>query len=211
MANTNAPYGFRNFGHRDGAVPTMGLERLFINSSDTNLYFTGDLVSLSSAAGGNLGPYAGSSVTTPPVGVFAGCEFFSPTVGRQVWSSFFPGNLGTSSSPCNAYIITDPDMQFVAQVSSGFLNQTAVGANIGCAAATSSLGSQTTGISVMTAASTSVASTSTLPFRIVDLYSNFAPPAASGINGLDNTTNFNTIVVAPNNWARHAGTTGTST
>lgn len=208
MANTNAPYGFRNFGHRDGSAPSMGLERLIINSSDTTLYFTGDLVVISSANAGAIGQFTGGSTSAiPAVGVFAGCEFFSPQVGRQVWSSFFPGNLGNSSSPCNAYVITDPEMTFMAQVSSAPMTQASVGSNISITLAQSSLGNQTTGISAMTLASTFVGSGSSLPFRIVDLVSNFSPP---GTNGTDNTTNFNSVIVAPNNWARHAGVTGAS-
>lgn len=208
MANTAAPFGFRNFGHRDGSPPTMGLERLLINSSDTALYFTGDLVIISSANGGAIGQFTGGSTSALiATGVFAGCEFFSPQVGKQVWSSFFPGNLGNSSSPCNAYVITDPEMQFIAQVSSAPMTQVSIGSNISITLAQSSLGNQTTGVSAMTLASTSVAGGSSLPFRIVDLYSNFSPP---GVNGVDNTTNFNMVVVAPNNWGRHAGVTGTS-
>lgn len=205
MANTSGPFGFRQFGHQDGTAPTMGLQRLFINSSDTSLYFTGDLVVQSSANAGAIGVYPGSTSALIPAGVFNGCEFFSPSVGRVVWSSFFPGNLGTSSSPCNAYIQTDQEMTYVCQVSSGALTQNSVGSNINILTATASLGNQTTGISNMTVQSTMVGSGSSMPWRIVDLYSNFAPP---GVNGTDNTTNFNDVIVAPNLWQRRAGVTG---
>lgn len=199
MANTNAPFGFRSFGHQDGSAPTMGLQRLIINSSDTNLYFTGDTVALS---GGVLTTYSGSSQNNIPVGVFAGCEFFSPTVNRMVWQTFFPGNLGTSSSPCNAYVITDPEMQFIVQASSTPITSSMVGLNVNVLTGQSSQGNQITGISAMTIASTQVSATvSSLPYKIVDVYSNFSPP---GVNGVDNTTNFNVAVVAPNLWVRHA-------
>lgn len=199
MANVSAPYGFRQFGHQDGNTPTMGLQRYTINSSDTNLYFTGDTVVLSA---GVLGLHNGSTASSPPVGVFNGCEFFSAAVGRVVWSSFFPGNLGTSSSPCNGYVQSDPDMTYIAQGSSAAFTSSMVGLNVSILIAQSSLGNQTTGVSFMTLASTSVSNGSSLPFKIVDLYSNFAPP---GTNQTDNTTNFNSVVVAPNSWVRHAG------
>lgn len=201
MANVNAPYGFRNFGHRDGSPPTMGLQKYTLNSSDTNLYFTGDPVGFT---GGTIAPYNGSSGSVPIEGIFAGCEFFSPTVGRQVWSPFFPGSVG-SSSPCNAYLITDPEMQFVVQASSLQVGSSQIGQNVNVLTSVSSLGNQTTGISAATIASTQVSNSSSFPFVIVDLYSNFAPPGGAGSNGLDNTTPFNTVVVAPNLWARHAG------
>lgn len=199
MANTNSPFGFRSLGHADGSAPTMGLQRYVLNSSDTNLYFTGDPVALS---GGVITPFNGSSGASPMVGTFQGCEFYSPSVGRVVWSSYFPGNLGTSSSPCNAYLITDPEMTFIAQASSTPFTSSMVGLNVNVLTSQSSLGNQTTGISAVTLASTQVTNSSSLPFKIVDLYSNFAPP---GVNGVDNTTNFNVAVVAPNFWVRHQG------
>lgn len=199
MANTNAPFGLRSLGHADGSAPTMGLQRYTLNSSDTNLYFTGDPVALT---GGVITPFNGSSGASPIVGTFQGCEFYSPSVGRVVWSSFFPGNLGTSSSPCNAYLITDPEMTFIAQASSTPFTSSMIGLNVNVLTSQSSLGNQTTGISAVTLASTQVTNSSSLPFKIVDLYSNFSPP---GVNGVDNTTNFNVAVVAPNFWVRHQG------
>lgn len=205
MANTNSPFGFRSFGHQDGSAPTMGLQRLIINSSDTNLYFTGDTVIQS---GGVLSIYNGSSGNVVPSGVFVGCEYYSAAVGRVVWSSFFPGNLGTSSSPCNAYVITDPEMQFVVQSSSTPITSSMIGLNVNVLTTQSSLGNQTTGISATVIASTQTSATlSSFPYKIVDLWSNFAPP---GVNGTDNTTNFNSVVVAPNYWLRHAGTLASS-
>lgn len=207
MANTNSPFGFKSFGHRDGSPPTMGLERKFINSSDTNLYFTGDLVAISSANPGILAPYVGSSGIATAAGVFAGCEFFQPSVNRQVWSPFFPASV-SSSSPVTAYIISDPEMTFLAQASSTPITSTMIGLGVNILTAQSSLGNQTTGISNMTIASTQVAATSSFPFTIVDVYSNFGPP---GINGTDNTTQFNQAIVAFNQMARHPAMTVAST
>lgn len=202
MANTNGPFGFRAFGHQDGMAPTMGLQRYVINSSDTSLYFTGDTVTLS---GGVLSIYNGSSGSGSAgiaLGVFNGCEFFSAAVGRVVWSSFFPGNLGTSSSPCNAYVQTDPEMQYVVQCSSAAITSSQIGQNANVLTTQSSLGNQTTGVSATVLQSTALTNSASAPYKIVDLYSNFAPP---GVNGTDNTTNFNAVIVAPNNWVRRAG------
>lgn len=199
MANTNAPFGFRSFGHLDGSAPTMGLERVFINSSDSNLYFTGDPVARSSAVSNVIAPFNGSSLALICAGIFAGCEYYNSNVGRVVWSNWFPGSVG-SSSPVTAYIISDPEMTFTVQASSTPITSSFIGYNANILTSQSSLGNQTTGISVVTLASTiGVLGGSSQPFRIVDLSSNCAPP---GTNGTDSTTNYNVVVVAPNNWSR---------
>jgi len=198
MVNTNAPFGFRSFGHQDGSAPTMGLERKFILSSDTNLYFTGDVVSNSSASPGYLSVYNGSSLAAIPCGVFAGCEYYSATVQRMVFSPYFPASVG-SSNPVTAWVISDPQMQFIVQASSAGLGSSTVGYNVNVLTSQSSLGNTLNGQSAMVITSSQISASSSLPFRIVDVYSNFAPP---GVNGVDNSSAYNIMVVVPNNWAR---------
>lgn len=209
MTNVNSPFGFRPFGHRDGSAPTMGLERRWIYSSDANSYFTGDPVAFSSATYGYLQPYFGSSVVPLCAGIFAGCEYYNPNVGRQVWSASYLSGAGpASSSPVTAYIISDPEMQFVVQASSAGIGSSMVGTNLTILGAQSSLGNQTTGISNVTISSTQgILGGSSMPFRMVDVYSNFAPP---GVNGTDNSSAYNWVIVVPNNWERKA-LTGVST
>lgn len=200
MANTFSPFGFRSFGRQDGGSPTAGLTKLNILSSDTNAYYTGDPVAISSAslvAGYMTLPSSGT--LTQVSGIFAGCEYYSPSVARVVWSANFPGSVG-SSSPCNAYVITDPDQLFTVQcTTTAVVGSSAIGLNIGWASSLQSGGNTTTGISGVALNSTTVSANSSLPFRIVDTTSNFAPP---GVNGADGTTAGAIIVVAPNNWAR---------
>ena len=205
MANVFNPFGFRNFGHRDGMAPSMGLERRFIRSSDTNLYFTGDVVQQSSTTLGFLTTFT-SAATTPAAGVFAGCEFFQPTVGRDIWSAFFPGNIGSSATvgDVTAYIISDPEMQFIAQGSTtAVVGSSMIGFGV-TVTGNSSQGNQTTGISVQAINTTVVAlsSVSLAPFKVVDVYSNFAPPGTTNVNGTDNTVPGSILVVAANNWDR---------
>src|SRR6266849_2669150 len=153
MANTFAPFGFRSFGDQEGSAPTMGLTRRYLASSDANLYFTGDVVSLSTSIPGFIALSSGQGLTNPILGIFAGCEFFSPSVGRVIWSSFFPGNT-TSSSPCNAYVIEDPNQLFLVQGSTvSTLGASNIGMNVTFFSTgtlgTQSGGNQTTGISNM--------------------------------------------------------------
>src|SRR5882672_1924066 len=196
MANTFAPFGFRSFGDQDGAAPTMGLTRRYLASSDTSLYFTGDVVSMSSVNPGFISLPSSGVTSTPVLGVFAGCEFFSPTVGRVVWSSFFPGNT-TSSSPCNAYIIEDPNQLFLVQGTTvSVIGTSCIGLNVGfTSTGAQPSGNQTTGISNVALASSTVTSLSSqvLAFRVVDTTSNYAPP---GTNGTDGTSPGAVVVVS---------------
>lgn len=206
MANTMAPFGFRQFRRQDGGAPTAGFDTLTIASSDANLYFTGDAV-VTSATGPYITILSTSQVTVR--GVFFGCEFFSPTVGRKVWSPFFPGSVQTSSgtNDAQAWVCTDPEMLYIVQCSSAVsVGSSQIGLNIGVNTSISLLssqGNQTTGISVQTVSSATT--NSSAPFRIYDVYSNWAPP---GQNGTDNTSVGNIIIVAPNAFDRKAGVVG---
>jgi hypothetical protein len=213
MANTAAPFGFRQFGQREGTAPTAGLERLLITSSDTNLYFTGDVVAISSYSlvAGTISPV--SSVVAnavAPVGVFLGCEYYNSNVGRTVWNSFWPGNQG-SSTFYNAYVCTNPQQLYIVQATSNAVcGSSMIGSLVTHSVTGSSLGSQTTGQSVQTILS-SVAVTglsSNGPWKVVDVYANYAPP---GVNGTSTgAEGLQILVVQPNAFSRNV-LTGVST
>lgn len=207
MANTFAPFGFRSFGRLEGGAPTAGQTKVTLLASDTNLYFTGDVVQISSAGYLTL-PASGSVTGSPIAGIFNGCEYYSPSVGRVVWNSYFPGNV-TSSAPGNAYVLTDPDQLFIVQGSSaGVLGSSLIGWNIGFASTSQGSGNTTNGVSAEFLASSSPAATNTLPFRIMDVYTNYAPP---GVNGTSTgTEGFQIAVVQMNNQYRRT-LTGVST
>lgn len=201
MANTFSPFGFRPVGRLEGGSPTAGLTRTFILSSDTNQYFTGDVVAYSSAAlvGGYITLPASGSISPPVLGVFMGCEYYNTATGQIRFSPYFPGSVG-SSSPCNAYVITDPEQQFIVQSSTtALIGSSNVGYNVGVASSLQSGGNTLSGISAIALNSSTVSANSSLPFRIVDSYANSAPP---GVNGTDTTTAGQILIVQPNNWAR---------
>ncbi len=211
MANTFSAFGFRSFGDLDGAAPTMGLQRFYIASSDTNSYFTGDAVAVSSQsliAGYLTLPASGSVPGGAGIaGIFAGCEYYSPSLNKVVWSSYFPASVG-SSSPCNGYVITDPNQLFIVQcTTTAVIGTSCIGLNIGFASSLQASGNTTTGISAVALNSSTVSATNTLPFRIVDSTSNYFPP---GTNGADGTTAGAIMVVAFNNQSRKS-LTGLST
>ena len=209
MANTFNSFGFRPFGQLEGTAPTAGMDRMFIASSDTNSYYTGDLVSLSSAQAFGTNPNTISPYGTVAssgyvaAGVFIGCEYYSATVGRTVWNSYFPGSVG-SSSPCNAYVITNPQQMFIAQASttSGVVGSSNIGFGIGVCSSLQASGNTTTGQSAEALASSACTiQSATAPFRVVDVYSNYAPP---GVNGTSTGSEGGAIlVVRPNLWMRN--------
>jgi hypothetical protein len=205
MANTAAPFGFRDYAKLDGSAPNYALEPFTILSSDANAYFDGDVVALSSAAGflGTLAPFSSGAVNVP-VGVFRGCEFFNAATGRQVWSRTFPGTQG-SSSPATAYVCTDPEMLFYVQVSSAAVTTTSIGTLHNVVTATAgNTATGTSGMALDTAATTSVSSvaySTTQPFKIWTTYAS-ASTFNTSVNGGDDTTNFNIVIVKPNAWFR---------
>lgn len=204
MANTFSAFGFRSFGDQDGASPTMGLTRYYLLSSDTNSYYTGDVVALSSqslVAGYITLPASGTTTGSPILGIFAGCEYYSPSQNKIIWSSYFPASVG-SSSPCNAYVITDPNQLFTVQcTTTAVVGSSAIGLNVGFASSLQSAGNTLSGISALALNSSTVSGNSSLPFRIVDTTSNFGPP---GTNGTDGSTTGAIVVVAFNNSARRS-------
>ena len=161
-------------------------------------------------------------------GVFRGCYFWNNAVQKMVYSRFYPGQgvTGTTSvvgGDIRAYIVSDPSYRFLMQASTG---TTLTAANIGMlfpvlsSVGSSQTGNTTTGQSGLALAS----STATLPssaasffgtpypFKLVDFLSNFAPgnwmqvpfagtsAISNFINGTDNSTSGQIVVVQPYDW-----------
>lgn len=211
MANTDAKFGFRPIGNQEGSAPTAGFETYYLRSSDTNLYFTGDPVILSTGDPGYLTvPASGVTTGQPILGIFVGCKYYSPDVGRVVWNSYFPASVG-SSSPVEANIITNPQQLFVVQgTSNAVLGTSVINFNIGFTPAVSSQGNTTTGQSVVTLLASAVSANSSYPFRVVATSTTYAPPGSNGTS--TGTEGFQTMIVRGNNWVRNGGAlTATST
>lgn len=207
MANTLAPFGFVQF-LGNGSVPTYEQVSMKIASSNTTAIFFGDAVApVSSPSVTGYIKQAAAASTVPLAGVFVGCKYLSTSQKRTVWSNYWPGS--DTSSDVEAYVVNDPNAQFKVQCIAGPLTAAAVGRNVDIDASTS--GNTNTGISGM-AISATVASTSTLPFRIVSLVTtggtatpNGAPPP--GTNGTDSASAYNYVIVAFNNVQTRAGAT----
>ena len=180
MANTAAPFGFRQFGRREGGAPTAGMDRKFVSSGATFPIFTGDTVIRTTTAPYVISGGSTAGITVPIEGVFLGCKYYNTNVGRTVWNSYWPGS--GASGDVEAYVCTDPEQQYIVQGSTGgVLGSSVIGFGIPMSVTGSSLGNTLTGQSVMTVTSSLVTGlTSNAQFEIVDIYSNVAPP---GVNG----------------------------
>lgn len=182
MANIDAPFGFRQYRGL-GSAPTYEQSVRLIKSDNTTATYFGDPVSnlntgyISRAAAG----------TSQIAGIFAGCKYLSTSQKRTVWSNYWPG--ADASADVEAYIIDDPNAQFVVQAGGTAIGLADMGLYIQFNLGT---GNANTGISGAYVESPAV--TATLPFRIIGFITQ--PP---GANGTDITSAYNQIIVGFNN------------
>ena len=162
--SVSAPYGLIPINLIGGQVFAGATRQIPIASGSATAIFYGDVVELNSS--GTLSKSTGTDAATP-VGVFLGCSYTDPTFGK-VFRQYFPAS--TAASDIMAYVEDDYDALFkVAVVSSGttisYVNRTAVGNN---AVLVQNAGSTVNGNSKVAVSSTT-ATTSTWPVRIIDV------------------------------------------
>jgi hypothetical protein len=211
LANTNNPFGFRQYGQREGSAPTAGMERAWISSAYTTPVFTGDAVVRSTTPNGaqylvSGGSSQGTGATTLGAsvavnqGIFLGCKYYNSNVGRTVWNSYWPGS--GASGDVEVYVCTNPEQLYTVQSTSGaVLGSSNIGMILPQSTLLSSQGNTLTGISNMTVTSSLVTGLSSGgQWMIVDVYSNVAPP---GVNGTSTTAEgLQIVVVQPNSAMR---------
>lgn len=207
MANTFAPYGFLQYQGGAGGAPTFAQSTRKIASGNSTAVFTGDPVMpvVSTANGYITQAAAGSTVLA---GIFVGCKYLSTSQKRTVWSSYWPGSDTTTD--VEAYVIDDPNARFVVQSSgSGFpITGTASTQTSGVQGqyAQFTIGTGNTSTGRSGAYISSVSTTVTFPFIVVDYATSFG-------NGGDPTTQYCNLIVGFNNevWRTNgAGPTGIS-
>jgi hypothetical protein len=182
MANTNAPFGFREYRGM-GSGPTYEQSVRLIKSDNTTAVYFGDPVSNL-----NTGYITRATAGTAQIsGIFAGCKYLSTSQKRTVWSNYWPGS--DASADVEAYIIDAPNAQFIVQAGGTAIGLADMGLNIQFNLGT---GNADTGISGAYVESPAV--TATLPFRIIGFVE--SPP---GANGTDITSAYNQIIVGFNN------------
>lgn len=189
MANTFAPFGFSQF-KGTGSAPTYEQVASLCNYNTAAMYF-GDPVFRD--ASGFVQPDTPGTDTLS--GVFVGCKYLSVAQKRTVWSNYWPGSDVASGQTPEVYLVNDPNAQFLVQVGGSVstgLTQAAVGLNVQFAYGTPNAMSGLSGAYVVY---NSGATTSTLPFRVVSIYTG-GPP---GSNGSTVPGAYNYVIVAFNN------------
>jgi hypothetical protein len=188
VANTFAPFGFsQNRG--TGSAPTYEQVVAPVAYNTANIFFGDPVFRLSdgSVAGVTTGPGPGTGVLA---GIFVGCKYLSVSQKRTVWSNWWIGSDVASGNTVEAYLVNDPNAQFLVQSSGGSgITQAMVGQLIQFAYGT---GNTASGISGAYIDATSVGSTSTLPFRVVALTTPVGANTAV-------TGQYNNAIVAFNN------------
>ena len=196
MANVLAPFGFRHVGYLNGSMPNFapGFPRK-ISKSNATAIFQGDPVTSQST-----GYVAQSSPgTTQIAGIFQSVSFQSTSLNGQTRRALYWPGSDAQSDPV-AQVLCDPMAVFMAQANAQAL-PSHVGQNANFAIGTGTTGN---GQSGATLDISTVATTSTLPFRIIglatfDTTAPWMPSLAYGANGADQTTPFNYVYVAFNN------------
>jgi hypothetical protein len=193
VANIQAPYGFAQRAG-NGSAPTYEQVTGTIDYNTANVFFCDPVFRLTAdgtLAGVTTGPGPGTAAIA---GVFIGCKYPSVAQKKTTWSNYWPGSDVASTNSVEAYIINDPNAQFVAQVggsTSVGLTAAQIGLNVQFAYGT---GNTANGISgAYIDISVTPATTNTLPFRVVKLVTD--PPGAPGTQ----SGQYNTAVVAFNN------------
>lgn len=185
MANTNAPFGFRQYSGT-GSAPTF--EQIAVQIAyNADAIFFGDPVE--PTADGTVARGDGTTAAAGIAGIFVGCKYLSVAQKRTVWSNFWPGSDVASTSVVEGYIVNDPNAKWLVQSDATGVAQTDVN---GTVAYTIGTGNTATGISGAYLSGVGP-TTSTLPFRIVSLVS--APPGAPGTEA----GAYNLVVVSFNN------------
>ena len=166
MANTNAPYGFRQY-QGTGSAPTYEQVVMYIASTDTTDVFFGDpVVPLNT---GYITQATSNSVQI--AGIFVGCKYLSVSQKRTVWSNWWPG--ADNNGNVEAYIINDPNAKFVAQFGNVSVAQSYINSGVGF-----NIGSGNTASGISGAYLATLATDSSMPFKVVALVTD--PPGANG-------------------------------
>jgi len=174
MANAETAFGLRPVGLAGSGVNSTGVTEYEIASNNTNAIYQYSLVT-PAAAGviDQAGDTAGG--TTAALGVLMGIQYHDSVQKKPVWLNYWPGSGSVSvdtNYPVKAYVADNPDQLFVVAADATLTNRATAlagvfaNANLGTSART---GSTDTGRSNSQLSVSSIATTATLPLRIVGL------------------------------------------
>jgi len=156
MATVAGPYGFRPV-NLNGGIPFSGaIRRMKMTNSYGTAIGYGDAVKI---VAGVIAKDTGTTTMTP-VGIFLGCQYTDPNTKQLTFKQNWVAS--TVSTDNYAYVLDNPNAIFQIQADAT-LAQTAVGKNI--AVVQNAVG--TFGNSAVAAQASSIATTNTLPLRVI--------------------------------------------
>jgi len=179
MANANTAYGLRPIGLVGSGANTTGVTQYEIASNNTNAIYQYEIV-VPTSAGTIDQAGATDGGTTQALGVLMGVEYVDSVQKKPVWLNYWPGSGAVSvdtNHPVKVYVADDPNQLFkVASDASLTDRATALAtvfanASLGTSARS---GSTNTGSSTAALSVSSVATTATLPLRIVGIMDDVA-------------------------------------
>lgn len=188
MPNQETAYGLRPVGLVGAGANTTGVTKYEIASNNTNAIYQYSLVvPTSNGVIDQAGDTAGG--TTPALGVLIGVEYVDATSKKPVWKNYWPGSGSVavdSNYPVKAFVTDDP-MQLYQVATDASITDRATA--LQAVFANASLGTSARGGSTSNGRSTaalsvsSIATTATLPLRIVGIADDAANSdfAAAGI------------------------------
>lgn len=191
MANTLAPFGLKQAGYSEGFAPSFGQAAALIAYNDTSAIGWGDPVKQLST--GYIARWTAGTSAVALAGTFVGCTYLSVAQGRVVWMPYWPGSDVASTSTVTAFIIPASNGQgeFIAQSSGTAIGIADIGANVDLSMGTVNT---VTGMSGASLDQTTLATTNTLPLKIVGLYQGLG-------NGSDSASSYNWVRVKFNSSA----------
>lgn len=186
MANTNAPFGLNPLGVQNGATPSFNLVKGLFASNNTQVCARGDGVYQDT--NGYLSAIVGAQAQNVWKGIFWGCEYLSAALGKRIVTTYWPGGDNSSQEVEVLYVPMEgyPPLQIVAQAASTSFTRAMIGGNMEIAytAPTAYTGRGKSNVAITASAAT----TATLPFRLINLWSQVAQ---AGQPGTDDTTDYN--------------------
>tara|TARA_B100000965_G_scaffold167088_1_gene139334 strand:+ start:656 stop:1243 length:588 start_codon:yes stop_codon:yes gene_type:complete len=162
MATSATPSGAEPINTLSASGSYTGKVRhIKIASGYGTAIFYGDFVKLV-AAGTVEKAAVTTSVVAGTVGIFVGCSYTDPSTSQLTFNQQFPAS--TAASDIMAYVVDDPKLVFKMQGDEA-IAQTGLGNNV---SAVSTAGSTTIGRSRNALDGGSIATTNTLPLRILE-------------------------------------------
>ena len=162
MATSATPNGAEPVNTLSASGSYTGKVRhIKIASGYSTAIFYGDFVKLV-AAGTAEKAAVTTSVVAGTVGIFVGCSYTDPSTSQLTFNQQFPAS--TAASDIMAYVVDDPKLVFKMQGDEA-IAQTGLGNNI---SAVSTAGSTAIGRSKNALDGGSIATTNTLPLRVLE-------------------------------------------